>query len=313
MNTLKTIGRGACGTVWASETGPAYKREDGNPARSLTNDFTMHQRVLQSQTFLTNSIPSTQLAIQIPLCHNFIKPEDEEWWFQNHDIFPQGHTPCNMIESQRIPAFEESTRTLLIQKFCPEEIKQVIMDSEPDRDCLIRPYLGRRRTHSPSSQTSSRFRAFSLRNYPLHEDQMEELGISTDDIQHYARIMADALAMMHWVARIDASDVEFVLAPPHHNGHRIENLLGDHAMWLLDFDVCRDMSMDINGVEQAVKAFWRNDPFYPRPGKALWKIFREQYLSTSKDCVNLCRSEEKARLDSLPILFIELVEAQGTQ
>lgn len=188
MNKLHTIGQGACGTVWASETGgPAYKREDGNPARSLRNDFQMHRRVLQSQKTLTTlkPEPSTQVQIQIPFCYDFIEPENKEWWVRGLERFPPGYTPCNMIEAQRIPPFEESTRNILIQAFCPNEIKQMIIDSKSDRDCLIRPYFGRIRIQF--SQTYSLFKAFSLRNYPLHIDQMEELAIPANDLQQYPR------------------------------------------------------------------------------------------------------------------------------
>jgi hypothetical protein len=110
MTKLHTICRGACGTVWASETGPAYKREDGNPARSLQNDFEMHNQVLQSRIILMSLRKSTQVQIQIPSCHNFIEPGNKEWWATNLERFPQGHTPCNMIEAQRIPPFGEPTR-----------------------------------------------------------------------------------------------------------------------------------------------------------------------------------------------------------
>ncbi|KAJ5795453.1 uncharacterized protein N7518_003993 [Penicillium psychrosexuale] len=256
MIKLHAIGRGACGTVWACETGPAYKREDGNAARSLQNDFEMHNRVLQSRQTLMNLRKSTQVEIQIPSCHNFIEPKNKEWWAANLERFPQGYTSCNMIEAQRIPPFGEPTRHLLIQAFCPDEIKQIIIKSEPDQDCTIRLYLGRRRTHTQDSKTFSQFRAFSLRNYPLHEDQLEELAITTDDLQQYARTMAEALAMMHWIAGIDANDVEFVLAPCNDNdGGRINNVLGRDSMWMLDFDLCRNMTMDENGVAKAVEAF----------------------------------------------------------
>lgn len=97
---------------------------------------------------------------------------------------------------------------------------------------------------------------------------METLGLA---VHSYAETMADALALMHWGARIDANDVEFVLAPP-----RVESLppsrtfqsehLGAHCMWMLDFDCCRAISMDEAGVEKACVAFFKNDPFYPRPG-----------------------------------------------
>lgn len=34
---------------------------------------------------------------------------------------------------------------------------------------------------------------------------------------------------------------------------------------MLDFGLCRDMSIDEVGVQQAVKGFWHAEPFYPRP------------------------------------------------
>lgn len=34
----------------------------------------------------------------------------------------------------------------------------------------------------------------------------------------------------------------------------------DMAVWMLDFDCVRPMSMDAAGVQQAVDAFYRNDP-----------------------------------------------------
>jgi hypothetical protein len=50
--------------------------------------------------------------------------------------------------------------------------------------------------------------AFSLRNFCLFLDQIEDLAL---DPSEYAEAMADALAIMHWSAGIDANDVEFVL------------------------------------------------------------------------------------------------------
>ena len=58
-------------------------------------------------------------------------------------------------------------------------------------------------------------------------------------------------------------------------------------MWILDFDCCRAISLDEVGVEQACAAFFKNDPFYPRPGggekadEVLWVAFKRKFLSTS--------------------------------
>lgn len=199
-----------------------------------------------------------------------------------------------------------------------------IMASEPNKDCLIRPYLGRRRVEK--TNTASQFTAFSLRNFPLHIDQMETLGISTNDIDQYARVMAETLAVMHWVGEMDGNDIEFVLARPNPSSHddnshyeNESNALGDHSMWVLDFDLCRSMAMDSKGVEQAVAAFWANDPYHPRPGKELerdqllWLVFRDHYLQTSQTCIDVAVREpqEAERRHALSKQLIGQIEQEG--
>lgn len=318
---LHIIGRGACGTVWAaSEKGPAFKREDGGPGRSLKSDFDMHQRVLQSFQELLHLRGNAEAekylphAAQAPACHGFISAENQSWWAMNLRRFPSDHTPCNIIQSQRIPPFPESIRRFLIDKYCPAGRAGQILTSNADKDCLIRPYLGRRRTQSLCSQ--SRFKAFSLRNFPLHVDQMEEIGIPTSDLHQYARVMAETLAIFHWVGQIDGNDIEFVLAPSQandsgtHNVVTVCNVLGSHDIWVLDFDLCKDMEMNDQGVVQAAIAFWRNDPYYPRPGKDthLWDTFRERYIQMSEDCTALYEPREASKRRSLSKSFIEFVE-----
>jgi hypothetical protein len=102
----------------------------------------------------------------------------------------------------------------------------------------------------------------------MHVDQMEDLGL---DVRAYPGTMAEALALMHWDAGVDAGDVEYVLAPPRSSSSSStfqSSFLGEHTMWILDFDCVRRITMDGAGVERACKAFWGNDPFYPRPGGA---------------------------------------------
>ncbi|KAJ5705910.1 hypothetical protein N7536_001599 [Penicillium majusculum] len=312
-STLHTIGQGFCGTVWASETSPAFKREDGGPHRSLINDFEMHNRVTQT----LQKILTLQLQIQIPTCYGFIKATDQKWWSVNHRTFSPGYTtPCNMIQSQRIPPFPDTTRRLLIKNYCPPTLVQETIASGPNKDCLVRPYLGRRRTQK--SHTASRFTAFSLWNFPFHIDQLEEPGITTNDINQYARVMAETLAMMHWIGEIDGNDIEIVLAPPS-KGSPLKtesNVFGDHSMWVLDFDLCRRMAMDSKGVEQAAAAFWGNDRYYPRPGLEtdilLWIVFREHYLQISEMCIGIVNEPYEAeRRCVLSRQFIDLVEQKG--
>lgn len=140
---------------------------------------------------------------------------------------------------------------------------------------------------------------------------MEELGIPPEDMEQYAKSMADALAMKHWAAGIDGNDVGFVLASPSrdrdHGDQAMDNVLGMHTIWILGFDLCRDMPYSKEGVRQAVTAFFRNDPFYPRPRSSplLWEVFRKQYLASSRAVV----SDTSWKL---PSMFVEAIEGGET-
>ena len=316
MNPVfRRIGQGFCGTVWAApgETS-AIKREDGGPGRSLQNDYNIHIQVLKS---LTGTIPK----VLVPKCHEYVSSHNHEWWHQQLWRFPKDfQIPCNALVSERIPPFSQKVRDTIVEEYCPDLLRSkidLIKLSEPDQDCLIRPYLGRRRR----LEKQSKYKSFSLRNYPLHIDQIEHLRM---DGKMYARIMAETLADLYWSVNVDANDIEFVLAPPRDNYiiqsgiHSAQSLivksdkLGEHVVWILDFDCCRQMSMDEKGVEQAVAAFYRNDPYYPRPGRdnsmdqALWKEFKLRFLEASEAILGQGSPEA-----CLPALWVDLVERLG--
>ncbi|MCJ1335658.1 hypothetical protein MMC09_000931 [Bachmanniomyces sp. S44760] len=342
VHKFRRIGQGFCGTVWSAPTGSenaarAMKREDGGPGRSLHNDYIMHQRVLAS---LSSTL--SRPRISVPECYQYIHGDDQTWWNERKSNFPDDFQPCNTLITDRIPPFIKPIRETLIDTYCPESLKAAIKSSEPDQDCLIRPYLGRRRRRRLLvNKQSPRFQAFSLRNYPLHMDQIEELAL---DGKTYAAIMAETLAILYWKARIDANDVEFVLAPARTLDSTIlqdndpgpsiihHPTLGPHALWILDFDCCKPISLDETGVKQAVRAFCRNDPFYPRPGgrrdhvnddgndndggndddddirdQTLWKIFKDCFLDASRLLLDQGCEEEAG----LAALWVELVEGEG--
>ena len=312
---LRRIGQGFCGTVWAAPAGSgdpsAIKREDGGPGRSLHNDYEMHQRVLKS---LSGRLP----RLLVPACHEYVSCHDHTWWDERLSKFPREfQVPCNALISERIPPFTQQVRENLVQKYCPDSLRpniELIKSSEPNQDCLVRPYLGRRRR----LEKQSRYKSFSLRNYPLHIDQIEELSL---DGKLYARLMAETLAHLYWEANVDGNDVEFVLAPPrkddvdqlgvpsHHNSTIKGENLGDHVVWILDFDCCRTMTLDEKGVEQAVAAFYRNDPYFPRPGRdngadqMLWKEFKKRFLEASSAILGQGGPEAR-----LPALWVGSVE-----
>jgi hypothetical protein len=310
---FRCIGKGLCGSVWAVDrpgNSRALKREDGGTGRDIQNDYDVHRRVLASLQSLRDKHEAlTGLAkIHIPECHALISPNDYDWWTKRLYRFPKGYTPCKTLISERIQPLSRPVRETLIHKFCPVQLQDTIKADRDNEDCIARVYLGRRRFRPESATRRKQF--FSLRNYPLHLDQMEEMG--GVDTLAYAGIMAETLAMMHWGAQTDANDVEFVLASPPVSTSTppaealdsttfSSETLGEHAMWVLDFDCANIISMDEAGVDQAVAAFWRNDPYYPRPGgsneheKLLWKTFRTRFLEASlavlrwdnPDCLHL--------------------------
>ena len=309
----RRIGQGFCGSVWAEpDSSIAIKREDGGPGRSLYNDYVMHQRTLQT---LRNS----PVKVKVPSCYQYTRGDDQSWWHDQLQWFPRDfQIPCNILVTDRIPPFPKAVRDTIVDLYCPETLKMSIKSSEPDQDCLIRPYLGRRRR----LEKQSMFKAFSLRNFSLHVDQMEDLDL---DVMLYARIMAETLAYMYWRANIDANDLEFVLAPRASENRtsdfgdsgvfsfKIEsNYLGDHAVWILDFDCCRHMPCNETGVNQAVAAFYRNDPYFPHPGREdvkdqlLWSEFKNKFLDVSNSLL-----EQGSPEASLPSLWIELAEQKG--
>jgi hypothetical protein len=282
----RCIGKGFCGSIWTPEGSQStvIKREDGGPGRSVTNDYKMHIQLLQSALQHPTSTP-----LSIPQCHKLIEPTDT-WWESCLLQFPPGYSACRGILAERIPKVPRSISDKIVDLFCAGNapLSDFVKGNADDDACLIRPYLGRRRRHRQEGASKSRFQRFSLRNVPLHIDQMEGLGL---DAKSYAETMAEALALMHWGAKIDANDVEFVLAPPRVGAPSPafqSDYLGAHSMWILDFDCCRPIQVDEAGVEQACMAFYKNDPFYPRPGtgeaadEELWTVFKRRFLESSR-------------------------------
>ncbi|KAF2805633.1 uncharacterized protein BDZ99DRAFT_540202 [Mytilinidion resinicola] len=303
---FRCIGKGNCGSIWASDGDSnsfhVIKREDMNPGRSVRNDYEMHRRIIDAFSNTPTAMPHL-----VPECHTLIEQSDSKWWEDMSHRFPNHLDHCTSLISERIPRLPRSGRDYLVDMFCPLSRKEFTKSNRADDDCLVRAYLGRRRHRT--GPTKSALQLFSLRNYPLHIDQMEQLQLDT---LAYATTMADALAVMHWAAKVDASDVEFVLAPPREPGQPTSfksSGLGEHIIWILDFDCCKPITMNMAGVEQACHAFFLNDPYYPRPhgtvleDQGLWKEFRDRFLATSYRILG-----ENSPYEILPTLLMDKIE-----
>ena len=211
----------------------------------------------------------------------------------------------------------QTVRKGIIRAFCPPRLKRETLANPQHRDCLIRLYLGRRDSGKRETESS-----LSLRNFPSSVNDMEDLHL---DVEHFAQVMADALAVLHWRANVDGNDVEFVLGrsptylmAPSSNEIEKADKESDifcglypqkHGIstWLLDFNMCKEFNVqDPRTLELLTKAFWFNDPYYPRPVSTdeadvrLWKVFAARYLATSSRLTD----------SQIPCKFIRAVEAE---
>lgn len=311
---FRQIGKGFCGSIWAVDRdGEAFalKRGDVSTDRSVQNDAEMHQRIEESFERCKTILQLTHL--NIPRYQTLVRKGNMEWWNARKARFPPQKSfsttfqlePCDTLISERILPFSKLARTAIIENFCPEKLKEKVASRRENEDCLVRLYLGRR---TDSQKRPSRF--FQLRNCILDIEKLESLALPLDD---YARTMAGALAFMYWHAKVDANDVEFVLAPKGchpDSGSWQSDIIGEHTIWLLDFDCVKPISMDADGVEQAALAFYRNDPYFPRPcgntqkDKVLWTIFVQHFFRSSQALLG----------DSpLPQMFIDRIENIGQE
>lgn len=320
---FRKIGGGACGAILAQDGKPTVIKLAKSPTGELWNDFVMHNLI--AETFENCGI--TQ--IEIPKCQGFIPRNHQQFWDNNPDLTNAAKDICNLpahaLCAERILPLPKPTRTLLIEKFCPSKVKTEAFNAASNNDCLVRVYLG-----SLNGRSINRF--FNLRNLKLYLNHMIDLKMA---VAGMASDMATALAAMHWAAKTDARDVEFVLGsstkplsgittseiaalPPNSLvGPQSGNLEDFHhrrtALWLLDFNQVRRITMDEAGVAMAVEAFLLNDPYYPRPfqqspvAKALWNIFVQTYLEESSGHLR----EESGDVRKLPGLFLSgVIEAE---
>ncbi|KAK1250358.1 hypothetical protein MKX08_010361 [Trichoderma sp. CBMAI-0020] len=275
------IGAGACGTIFGVDGESIVFKLAEADQESLWNDFQMHQLVAEK----------------------FCK-----WKSRN----------CVLV-SERIQPLPKPTRTLLIEQYCPPQVKQMALNAAANKDCLVRVYLG--------SLKGREGRFFSLRNFKMHLDQMVELQL---DIKELAGKMATDMAIMHWAAKTDARDIEFILgssplkAVAEMSAEDYLNLLGlvytgplsrihedffvrTTDLWPLDFNQVRQITMDEAGVPMAVEAIRLNDSYIPKPlqrskvEKQIWDEFVEQYLVAHA----ILREEPNyAEVSGLPAMFI---------
>lgn len=253
---LRSIGAGTCGTVFECHgMFVVIKRAENGYEFALQNDFIFHKRVLAS--FERNN--SVVEMVNIPRYVNFLHAGCSEIWLKNDELLPKEYRTDRyaLLAMEQILPIPKAVRLALIDVFFPEEEKDSAKANKDNNDCLIRLFLGKRRqSHQIDAPQTS------LRKYALHLDQMEDLKLETCS---FAVAMAQALALMHWDAHIDANKVEFVLGSGRcttgaqnqaafntkdgavpllarkYGGTAVKYRCQSINMWLLDFRSCGDI------------------------------------------------------------------------
>ncbi|KAK5989937.1 hypothetical protein PT974_08200 [Cladobotryum mycophilum] len=323
--SFKKIGAGACGAVFAKDgESLVAKLSKTNDDEPLWNDYITHSKI--EAHFSKYSIQN----ICVPECYYFSDRESTAFFNLRPGLVKAAeqvcHLPTSALVTERILPLPKPTRDLLIQKYCSPRNKAKAFEDPANNDCLVRVYLG-------SKQGKSGGMFFSLRNFKLHLNQMVEIEL---DVNEMADRMAIAMAIMHWSAKTDARDVEFVLGssskktPLKMPLEEIEKLRKPtstgsvsgrdeeffHRMtklWVLDFNQVRPITMDEAGVVQAVEAARINDPYLPKPlqqsplEKRLWNSFVVTYINAS----DIILQKEDKEMLALPRMFIKgLIETQ---
>lgn len=248
------------------------------------------------------------------VCVSSVVAEDDIWWQLNGAKFPKFHSQASsLLIFERIPPVPRIIRENLIKSHFEIESQDEALLNLDNKDCLIRPYLGKRHEDLEEAQKNE-YPPNSLRNIPLYLDQLSEFDQL--DPRQIARNMALGLASAHWEAMINMKGVEFVIggrvqeedtpfetvpgasSPQYKTAVLAEPDGGSTKagqpmtqMCMVDFDKAEIYQLESQRWEQSiaklVKNTLANEPYYPHclPSRKqdweLWLEFRDLYVTAS--------------------------------
>jgi len=259
---------------------------NGNLRTNLLHEYSLHQAVFNAFDHYEDIIQSD---VQVPRPQDMILATNDTYWTQHLEKFPAKYRqPGNMVLMERILPLPKAIRQALITQFYPRDGNTTldsatitrVLNKTPNKHCLARVYLGK-------STGSFNKEGFTLRNFPLYLNSMQELGM---DVKALASAMGKAFAIMHWGAGVSGDDVEFVLGS---SAIGLENDLNfqqrEIRFYLLDFGQCDEVNFSDN-VEDVYQAFkgamilGDNQSFIPhyRNSGELYTAFREGYIKAGQ-------------------------------
>lgn len=311
---FKEIGSGNCGVIYDMlNASRVIKKQTTNyvlndtRTHNLWQESKMHRKVFRALTRANVS------DMSVPILDGYLGLNTEPkayvaWWRENGHRFPDRPRKLSpVMQTERITPLPLEIRNQVLDQFCNPMVKQMARTSVRSKHCLMAPLLGSRRG---SNDEGDHMRAYEdvrdLRNFDLHVDQMETLHM---DILKYCRTYAQALALMHYSANIDANGVKFRLgsrpqrtdqntsdasrqASQSSNKPKSSNTQLAH-LWLFNFDKCNRLQSGPELMDQMVQGFISNPkPYWPRPrhddqgtnpaDKCYWRYFSREYIKFAR-------------------------------
>ncbi|KAK2050519.1 hypothetical protein LZ31DRAFT_589985 [Colletotrichum somersetense] len=215
LRKFEEIGRGQCGTV-CGLLGTTVTKLPNAPVKvdELRADYLMHNRI---ENAMQKYDPSHEISARLPKLGGWHDRESGFW--AEYGLLFGSHVQLreSALVSERVLPAPLPVREALVDALFPAVIrrrKQDFLTRPENKNCLDRMYLGRRHT----TKTQDRIQNLILQNFPLHVNEMEDLGL---DKAHFARLMANTLAIMHWGAMVDGNDVEFILGSSRAKSRRV--------------------------------------------------------------------------------------------
>ena len=293
---LRVIGRGSCGSVFEIPGTPiAFKKSSNTEA--LWNDFRLtnmvHNALIEAQSVLQQALPDRTIP-WTPMCHEFFL-ESSSWWANDLSRFAIGNRKERAVFFvDRILPLPQTAREALMRTYFDEapDVQEEAFNSEENKHCLVRVYLGANETPKELAESYD-----TLLNFPLKLNMIEDLDLDVDGL---AIEMAIGLAVIHWGAKVNGMDSEFVLGSsaakpreatqgftancPPREVHEVDFKTRATHLWLIDFDKLSPINFTKDDIDRKlVLAFLGNDPYFPRPDidPKLWLVFSNAYVKAS--------------------------------
>lgn len=319
LQSMREIGQGLQAAIF-EHVGhePVMKKEHPRNARTannLINEFVIHQLVYDA--FQLHG-PGLECNISVPRPMTLFTTENVQSYQDILDKLPKEfQTSSNLVQMEPVLPLPKVIRRALIDKFYPRDgdvsidtnTLHRVLNHLPDKDCLVRPYLGMR------NKTYAR-EDFSLRNFILDLPSMQQLDFEVEEL---SETLGRAYAIIQWGAHVDGDDVEFVLGssttigPDFNEGPSYQHRMVD--LFLIDFGQCEVVNMDSDPqvVYQAFKGamvMGDNAYFIPnyRHTPNLFMAFADSYAQTAKALVHLQGLADKFDISEFMEQYKEYVE-----